>query len=148
MAPIHDQILPEGTQIGVFEIKDTLKIGAFDIIYHGWNRHLKEQVEIHEYFPHDFATRASDGLAVEPKSPSDKENFEYGLKVFLHQAEILMQIEHPNIAGVENILQFNGTAYQLMAHQEGLSLVRLVQPDTTIAEAELKFLSGFTGYSF
>ncbi|WP_430231776.1 protein kinase domain-containing protein [Nitrosomonas communis] len=140
MASIHDQILPEGTQIGVFEIKDTLKIGAFDIIYHGWNRHIKEQVEIHEYFPHDFAIRASDGLAVEPKSPSDKVNFEYGLKVFLHQAEILMQIEHPNIAGAENVLQFNGTAYQLMAHQEGLSLNKLVQPDTIIAETELIFI--------
>ncbi|MDV6344919.1 protein kinase domain-containing protein [Nitrosomonas sp. Is37] len=140
MAYIHDQILPEGTQIGVFEIKDTLKIGAFDIIYRGWNRHLKEQVEIHEYFPHDFAIRASNGLGVEPKSPNDKENFEYGLKVFLNQAEILTQIEHPNVAAVEIILQLNGTAYTIMAQQEGVSLASLVQSATTIAETELKFI--------
>ncbi len=140
MAYIHDQILPEGTEIGVFEIKDTLKIGAFNIIYRGWNRHLKEEVEIYEYFPHDFAIRASNGSGVEPKSPSDKENFEYGLKAFLDQAEILTQIEHPNIAGAENILQFNGTAYQLMAHPEGVSLDKLIQSATTIAETELKFI--------
>ncbi|SDZ11328.1 protein kinase [Nitrosomonas sp. Nm33] len=140
MAYIHDQILPEGTEIGVFEIKDTLKIGAFEIIYRGWNRHLKEQVEIHEYFPHDFAIRASNGFGVEPKSPNDKENFEYGLKVFLNQAEILTQIEHPNVAAVEIILQLNGTAYTIMAQQEGVSLASLVQSATTIAETELKFI--------
>lgn len=140
MTYIHDQILPEGTQIGVFDIKETLKIGAFDIIYRGWNRHLKEQVEIYEYFPYDFAIRASDGQGVEPKSPSDQENFEYGLKVFLDQAENLTQIEHPNIAAVENILQLNGTAYMIMAHQEGMSLASFVQPATTVAETELKFI--------
>lgn len=140
MTNIHDQILSEGTQIGVFEIKETLEIGAFDIIYRGWNRHLKERVEIHEYFPHDFAIRASNGLGVEPKSPSDKENFEYGLKAFLDQAEILTQIEHPNIAAVENILQLNGTAYLIMAHQEGMSLANFVQPATIVAETELKFI--------
>jgi len=140
MTRIHEQILPEGTQIGVYEIKDASKIGTFDITYRAWNHHLKERVEIQEYFPHDFAIRANDGLGVEPKSLSDKENFEYGLKAFLHQAEILTQIEHPNIVVAENILSFNGTAYLIMGYQEGVPLSRLAQSPAAIAETELKFI--------
>jgi serine/threonine protein kinase len=138
---MHNQILPEGTQLGVYEIKEASKIDTFDITYRAWNNHLKEWVEIQEYFPHDFAIRANDGLGVESKSPSDRENFEYGLKAFLDQAEILTQIEHPNIVKAENILQFNGTAYLIMDYQEGgVPLSKLVQSPATIAETELKFI--------
>ena len=47
----HDQVLPKGTHIGVYEIQDTKETTAFDITYRAWNHHLKEQVEILEYFP-------------------------------------------------------------------------------------------------
>ena len=140
MTHIHDQILPAGTQIGVYEIKDAAKIGAFDITYRAWNHHMKERVKIREYFPHDFAIRTSNGLGVEPKSPSDKENFEYGLRVFLDQAEMLTQIEHPNIVAAENILPFNGTAYLIMGTQEGAPLSNLVDSQAAFAETELKFI--------
>lgn len=140
MTLLHDHILPKGTQIGVNEIKDALRIGKFDITYRAWNHHLKERVEIQEYFPHNLAIRTSDGCGVEFKSPSDKESFEYGLKVFLNQADILTQIEHPNIATAENILQLNGTAYLIKNYQEGLSLSKLVQSPTTFGETEIKFI--------
>lgn len=141
MTDRRDQILPKDSQIGVYEIKDTLKISTFDITYRAWNHHLKERVEIQEYFPHDLAIRANGGLNVEPKSPEDKENFEYGLKAFLDQAEALAQIKHPNVAAVENILQLNGTAYLIMIHQEGVPLSRLIQSSSSsMAEAELKFI--------
>lgn len=140
MTRIHDQILPEDTQIGVYEIKDASKIGTFDITYRAWNHHLKGRVKIQEFFPHDFAIRTSDGLGVEPKSPNDKENFEYGLKVFLDQGEILTQIEHPNLAAAENILQINGTAYLIMDYQDGMPLSRLAQSSASFAETELKFI--------
>lgn len=140
MPHIHDQILPAGTQIGVYEIKDAAKIGAFDITYRAWNHHMKERVKIREYFPHDFAIRTSNGLGVEPKSPGDKENFEYGLKAFLDQGEMLTQIEHPNIVAAENILSFNGTAYLIMGTQEGAPLSKLVESQAAFAETELKFI--------
>jgi len=140
VAHIHNQILPEGTQLGVYEIKEASKIDTFDITYRAWNNHLKEWVEIQEYFPHDFAIRANDGLGVESKSPSDKENFDYGLKAFLDQSEILTQIEHPNIVKAENILQFNGTAYLIKGYQEGVPLSKLVRSPASIADTELKFI--------
>lgn len=140
MINIHDQILPVGTQIGVYEIKGTVKVNPFDIIYRAWNHHLKEQVRIQEYFPNDFAVRASDGLRVEAKSLEDKENFDYGLKAFLDQAEMLTQIEHPNLVLAENSLPFNGTAYLIMSTRDGTSLSKLIQSETAFAETELKFI--------
>lgn len=142
MTQIHDQILPEGTQIGVYEIKGVAKVSAFDITYRAWNHHLKERVKIREYFPHDFAKRAMDGIGVEPKSlyQADKENYDYGLKAFLDQAEVLTQIEHPNIAVTENILSLNGTAYLIMGAQEGMPLAKLLEAQAALAEAELKFI--------
>ena len=100
MTHLHDQILPTGTQLGVYEIKGVLKVGAFDITYHAWNHHLKERVDIQEFFPHELAVRTNGGLGTEPKSPNDKENFEYGLKTFVDYAELLTQIEHPNIVAI------------------------------------------------
>ncbi|SNX60199.1 Serine/threonine protein kinase [Nitrosomonas ureae] len=142
MTQIHDQTLPEGTQIGVYEIKGVAKVSAFDITYRAWNHHLKERVKIREYFPHDFAKRAMDGVGVEPKSlyQADKENYDYGLKAFLDQAEVLTQIEHPNIAVTENILSLNGTAYLIMGAQEGMPLAKLLEAQVSLAEAELKFI--------
>lgn len=140
MSHIHNQILPAGTHLGVYEIKEASKIDTFDITYRAWNHHLKEWVEIQEYFPHDFSFRANDGVGVKSKSPKDKENFEYGLKAFLDQSEILAQIEHPNIVKAENVLQFNGTAYLIMDYQEGVPLSKLVRSPASFAETELKFI--------
>ncbi|SEF40126.1 serine/threonine protein kinase [Nitrosomonas ureae] len=140
MTQIHDQNLPEGTQIGVYEIKGVAKVSSFDITYRGWNHHLKERIKIREYFPHDFALRATDGVGIEPKFPAEKENFDYGLKAFVHQAEVLIQIEHPNIAVTENILLSNGTAYLIMGSQEGMPFSKLLEAQASLAEAELKFI--------
>ncbi len=139
MTYTHNQVLPESTRIGVYEINDVLKIGPFDITYRAWNHHVKEWVVLHEYFPCDFAIRGEGGLNVEPKLASDKENVEYGLKEFLKLGEILAQIEHPNIALVENILQFNGTAYLIVDYQEGMSRSELEYFPTTVTEAKARF---------
>ncbi|MEQ1530089.1 MAG: protein kinase [Methylococcales bacterium] len=140
MSDIHKQILPVGTRLGVYEIKEAFKIDAFNITYRAWNHHLKERVEIQEYFPFDLAMRGNDGIGVECKSPSTKENFAHGLKAFLDQAEILTQIEHTNIVSAENVLQFNGTAYLILASQKGVALSKLVQSAASFAETELKFI--------
>ncbi len=140
MAHIHDHILPAGTRLGVYEIKKATTVDTFDITYLAWNHHLKEQVEIQEYFPHDFAIRADNGVGVEPKSSGDRDNFNYGLKAFLAQAETLTQIEHPNVIKAENTLHFNGTAYLITACPEGVPLSKLAQAPATIADTELKFI--------
>jgi len=140
MTQLHDNVLPAGTQMGVYEIKDTMKVRAFDITYRAWNHHLKEWVKIQEYFPYAYAMRTNSGLGVKPKSENDQERFDSGLKVFVEQAEILTQLEHPNIVSAENVLQLNGTAYLIVAMQKGASLSKLAESPNVLAEAELKFI--------
>jgi serine/threonine protein kinase len=138
MTYTHNKVLPESSRIGVYEINDVLKIGPFNITYRAWNHHVKEWVVLHEYFPCDFAIRGDDGLNVEPKLASEKENFEYGLQAFLKLGEILAQIEHPNIAVVENTLQFNGTVYLIVDYQEGMPRSELESFPTTFSEAKVR----------
>jgi serine/threonine protein kinase len=140
MVHIHNQILPSGTRLGVYEIKEAVKVDTFCVTYFGFNHHLKETVEIQEYFPCDFAVRADDGIGVELKNPKDKEVFDFGLKAFLDQAEILTQIDHPNIAKAENLLPFYGTAYLIMTHPKGASLAKLAESKDALPETELKAL--------
>ena len=140
MTYTHHQVLPKGTRMGVYEINDVLKIGPFNITYRAWNHHLKEWVVLHEYFPCDFVIRGDDGLIVEPKLTSDKENFEYGLKAFLKLGEILAQIDHPNIVIAENTLQFNGTAYLIVDYQEGMSSSELEDSPTRFNEVKVRFI--------
>ena len=140
MTNAHNQILPENTRIGVYEIKNVLKIDPFNITYHAWNHHLNTWAVVHEYFPCDFAIRGIDGLSVEPKFSKERENFEYGLKEFLKQGEILTRIEHPNIVGAENTLQLNDTAYLIVSNQKGMSSLNLKYSPATFSEATAKFI--------
>ena len=138
MTAPHDQALPAGTRIGVYEIKNILNVGLFDITYRAWNHHFKDWIVLREYFPSDLSIRASNGLNVEPKSSDDREDFEYGLRVFLQQAEILLQIEHINIVGTENYLPFNDTAYLIMSYQNGVPFSKLDWSSTPFTEEEFR----------
>lgn len=138
MTAPHDHTLPVGTRIGVYEIKNVLNVGLFDITYRAWNHHFKDWLILREYFPSDLSIRASNGLNVEPKSSDDRENFEYGLKVFLQQAETLLQIEHINIVDTENFLPFNDTAYLIMSYQKGVPFSKLDWSSVPFTEEEFR----------
>lgn len=140
MTNVQNQVLPENTRIGVYEIKNVLKVDLFSIAYYAWNHHLNERVVVHEYFPGDFAVRGVDGLTVEPKYSSDRENLDYGLKAFLKQGETLTRIEHLNIAGAENVMQINGTAYLIMTYQEEMANTDLRYSPGTFVETQVKFV--------
>ncbi len=125
MADIQHQVLPNGSRIGVYEIRGVQLISHFSIIYKGWNHHLSTTMAVEEYLPLQFAIRAKDGRNVEPKSDDDRTHYDFGLTKFVEQAENLMKIEHPNVGGVHNVLQVNGTAYLAMDYEDGLPLTRL-----------------------
>jgi serine/threonine protein kinase len=140
MSAMPNQSLPEGARLGVYEIKKTIKADSLAIFYQAWNHHLKEQVEIQEYFPHDFAVRAANGLTVECKSARDTDHYHFGLKAFLAQSERLSQIEHPNCVKAETILPFNQTAYLVSACPEGTPLSQRVKSSAPLTEAELTLI--------
>lgn len=140
MTFIHDQTLPVGAKIGIFEVKEIMKVSNFNITYQGWNHDLKKRVAIQEYFPYELADRTANGQGVKPKTAVEKENFISGLKAFLSQAAILTQLKHPNIASTESIVQFNDTAYLIINYQEGVSLAKLALSPTSFTETKIRFI--------
>ena len=134
------QALPNGEQIGVYEIKGLKHIGPSAILYRVKNEHMNAVEVLVEYFPGDVVRRAQDGNTVECLSESQGTIFNRGLKRFLEQAERLSEIEHPNIAQVYNTLQFNGTGYLVMDNEQGTPLIKLLEASTTFGQTELEFL--------
>jgi len=108
------QALPSGTRIGVYEIKGVISTDWSGILYRAWNEHLNAIVVIKEYLPEGYAFKA--------KFNKDTSVYENGLKEFLQLANQLVEIKHPNIVSVLNVIQFNGTAYLVMDFVTGTPL--------------------------
>ncbi|MEW8437159.1 MAG: serine/threonine-protein kinase, partial [Candidatus Thiodiazotropha taylori] len=132
--------LPEGSVLDQYEIRGVLGAGGFGITYLGWDQRLERKVAIKEYLPNDLALRKRDGISVIAKSGSDNENFSYGMDRFLSEARTLAKFKEPNIIGVANFLQANGTAYMVMDYEEGEPLSALLERESTLDEATLKNL--------
>ncbi len=140
MTRTHDQFLPEGTKIGVYEIKNVLSSDSFSVSYRALNHHMKGQVILKEYFPQDLAKREKGQQEITFSSPDKRESFEFGLKEFLQQADTLLLIEHPNIVPTENVLQINGTVYLILTHQTGVPLSKLDNTSELFGDTEAKFI--------
>ncbi len=140
MTRTHDQFLPEGAKIGVYEIKNVLSSDSFSVSYRALNHHMKGQVVLKEYFPQDLAKREKGQQEITFSSPEKQESFEFGLKEFLQQADTLLLIEHPNIVPTENVLQINGTVYLILTHQTGVPLSKLDNTSELFGDTEAKFI--------
>ena len=126
MENTEQQTLPNGSRIGVYEIRGAVISSDFSIVYRGWNHHLNAKVSIEEYFPQQFAKRAADAHAVEPLSNEMREDFDAGLSSFTERSEDLLNIDHPNIVTLLNVLEANGTAYLVTNYTDALSLAKLL----------------------
>ena len=107
--------------IPVDEDNDILGIGGFGITYKCFDKSTNREIVIKEFFPSDFAIR--EGLNVSPKSSSDKESFELGLKSFIKETKTLAKFHgHPNIIDIYERFEENNTSYFVMPFQKGRSL--------------------------
>ena len=132
----HKQALPAGFCLGSYRVLRVLGVGGFGVTYLCEHAGLGVQVAVKEYLPNEIAVR--DGAAVQPKSASDREGFEWGLGRFLDEARTLARFEHPNVVRVRDRLEANSTAYIVMDYEDGESLDRLLQRLGTLTEAQLK----------
>ena len=117
----HAYALPSGFMLEEYQIERVLGSGGFGITYYAWDRHLDKAVAIKEYLPNEFAVRYED-TTVAPKSSSDAETYEWGLRRFLEEARILAGFDHPNINKVYRRLEAHGTAYMVLEYLPGESL--------------------------
>jgi serine/threonine protein kinase len=134
----HRNALPQGFKLFEYEIQSVLgKPGGFGITYLATDTHLRQSVAIKEYLPSDFAIREGRST-VYVKSSSYDESFQWGLKCFIEEAQVLAKFNHHNIIRVSRFFELNGTAYMVMEYQKGQSLTAFLKQQRVLTEEELK----------
>ena len=94
--------------------------GGFGITYLAWDEKLAARVAVKEYMPTDISARV--GTTVSVAMESRAEDFTYGEERFQEEARILAKfMGQPNIAGVTDYFDENGTSYFVMDYIEGIS---------------------------
>ena len=117
--------LPAGTALRDFTIRSVIGHGGFGIVYRAEHNELDLAVAIKEYLPVELAVR--EGATVQPRSGTDRPGFEDGLRRFRDEARTLIEFEsHPSIVPCRDFFRANGTAYLVMAYEDGLSLAEVL----------------------
>ena len=117
--------LPAGTILRDFTIQAVIGHGGFGIVYRAGHNELDLTVAIKEYLPVELAVR--EGATVQPRSGTDRKDFEDGLRRFRDEAQALIDFDsHPSIVSCREFFRAHGTAYLVMAYEEGQSLAELL----------------------
>jgi formylglycine-generating enzyme required for sulfatase activity len=130
--------LPLGKVISGYRIERVLGQGGFGITYLATDVNLERKVAVKEYFPRDFAVRSSTLKISAAGNQSDQETFDWGLRRFLKEAQLLARFEHPNIIAVRRFFEANGTAYLVMDYCEGKPLDEIIKKNGPLDQDQLK----------
>ena len=123
--PERRDALPVGTVLREFTIQAVIGHGGFGIVYRAGHNELDLMVAIKEYLPVELAVR--EGATVQPRSGTDRKDFEDGLRRFRDEAQALIDFDsHPSIVSCREFFRANGTAYLVMSYEEGQSLAELL----------------------
>ena len=134
----HRQALSPGTELHRYRLLEVLGVGGFGVTYLAEHVALGHRVAVKEYLPNELALRH--GTTVQPKSPTDRPDFEWGLDRFLDEAKTLARFEHRNLVRVRDFFEANRTAYMVMDYEEGEPLSDLLDRRGSLPEDELERL--------
>ncbi len=132
----HPDALPGGYRIQEHKFLEVLGVGGFGITYLVQDTLLDRKVAIKEYFPRDFAIRTADH-SIRPRSPSESENYTWGLERFLGEARTLAQLNHPGIPRIYKYFETHGSGYIVMEYVEGETLGERLKHENTLDESRL-----------
>jgi serine/threonine protein kinase len=124
--PVSGLLLPPGSSLLSYRIGLVLGSGGFGVTYLGWDTKTRARVAIKEYLPRDHAGRSGDSPLVHPHTTDNVGLFRKGLERFLQEAELLSKFDHPNIVGVSDFFEENGTAYLVMPYYPSKTLAKHV----------------------
>ncbi len=117
--------LPTGTRLdGRYILDSVIAAGGFGITYMARHEALADICAIKEHFPRQFATRDGSSGRV---SATDESTFKWALDRFLGEGRALVRCKHPNVVAVKDIFEANGTAYLVLAYEEGMSLKSYIE---------------------
>jgi formylglycine-generating enzyme required for sulfatase activity len=94
------------------------------------------RVAIKEYLPAHLAVRNDTHVSV--RSSAEQHAFEWGLRQFLKEAQVLARFAHPNLVPVHRYFQAHGTAYFVMSYVEGDTLGQRLKQCPQPGEAWLR----------
>ena len=117
--------MPVGTVLRDFTIQSVIGHGGFGVVYRAGHNELDLTVAIKEYLPVELAVR--EGATVRPRSGTVRRDFEDGLRRFRDEAQVLVGFDsHPSIVSCRDFFRDNGTAYLVMAYEDGRSLAEVL----------------------
>ena len=137
--------LPPGTPLlqGQFLVEGFLNSGGFGVTYLARDS-LERRVVLKECFPSSMCCRV--GGVVRARSQNNQQEFEAVVRLFGQEARRLSKLEHPNIVGVRDVFEENGTAYMALDYVDGRDLHDVIEQETwrldpdTVREITLKLL--------
>jgi serine/threonine protein kinase len=138
MADTHLNALPQGYEFQGYRIEQELGAGGFGITYRATELLIGRPVAVKEYLPASIAVRGRDSISVHPIGPRERVPFDLGVKRFRKEAQALVTFHHPNIVGLYRFFEANGTAYLVMAFEEGMSLGAILKRHGPITEDEIR----------
>jgi len=121
--------LPPGTPLlqGQFLVEGFLNAGGFGITYHARDS-LDRRVVIKECFPTTMCCRAD--ACVRARSRAHQGEFDAVVRLFGQEARRLAKLAHPNIVGVRDVFEENGTAYMALDYIDGRDLLDVIEQET------------------
>ena len=123
-------------QGGRYKILSTLGQGGFGITYLAIQSGLERKVAIKEFFMKDLCNRDEATSHVSVGSTGSINLVDRFRAKFLKEARNIAQLNHPNIVGIIDVFEENGTAYYVMEYAEGGSLADKLKVQGSIPEAE------------
>lgn len=132
------QELKQGTPLqgGKYIVKRVLGQGGFGITYLAEQVSLGREVAIKEFFMKDSCVRDESSSEVSLPTNGSAVQVEKYRKKFLKEARTLAGLSHPNIIGVIDVFEENGTVYYSMPFLPGGSIKELVNKHGQLSEVD------------
>lgn len=111
-----------GTKLGQYEVQDFIGQGAMGLVYRAYHVQLQRT----------GAVKVLQGIAPDPDSTAR----------FRHEAQAIAQMRHPNIVGVYDFGEHDGTPYMIIEYVPGGSLATRLGNEPLESGTALKYLRG------
>jgi len=117
-----EDALPPGYCLGAYEILRVLGRGGFGLTYQARRSGVAgDMVAIKELYPNNLASRASD-LRIVALPGTDPLHIAGTIEMFLREARVICNLDHPNIVRGVDAFEGNGTGYLVMRYISGRNL--------------------------
>ncbi|MBR7028068.1 MAG: protein kinase [Bacteroidaceae bacterium] len=115
---------------GKYRIEKYLSSGGFGNTYVAIDTTFdNEVVVLKEFFIRGINERDDNSLSISVSNESNKDHFEEQKEKFWREAQRLRKLKHPNIVGVHDRFEENGTAYYVMDFIDGKSISEILKRD-------------------